>query len=87
MQVAKIADITRVPLPIDYRRMYRGRAHVQVGQQLVNPAEIEFVLELSPFGSQNVTVSFLDQTDYPIIPALRIIKEHIKSLDRSGGLP
>lgn len=87
MQIATIEEITRIPLSVDYRRVYRGRVHVQVGRQCLSPSEIEFALELSPFGNQNVTVRFLDRTDYPIVPALRILKEYIKSLDRSGGLP
>ena len=83
MQIVTIEEITRIPLSVDYRRVYRGRVHVQVGKQCLSPSGIEFALELSPFGNQNVTVRFLDRT----VPAVRILKEYITSLDRSGGLP
>jgi hypothetical protein len=87
MKIEKIADIERVPLAIDYRRMYRGTAHIAIGDTPAAPCPIEFALELSPFGSQEISVSFLQQTDYPIVPAKKILQQHIAELDRSRALP
>ncbi len=87
MKVNDIDKIERIPLAIDYRRMYRGEARISVGDSSHSTSPIEFVLELSPYGSQQVTISFLESTDYPIVPAMKLLKEHIRELDRSGVLP
>lgn len=87
MQVKKIDNIKRIPLAIDYRRMYRADAEIAIGSAAVGSCPIEFVLELSPFGMQQVSVTFLGPTDYPVIPAIKLLKEHIVDLDRKGTLP
>ena len=87
MQVNKIENVKRIPLAIDYRRMYRADAEIAFGITAVSSCPIEFVLELSPYGTQQVSVSFLGPTDYPIIPAINLLREHIVDLDRKGSLP
>jgi hypothetical protein len=87
MKVETIDNIERVPLAIDYRRIYRGVAKISIGERTVGAPRIEFSLELSPFGQQEVSVSFLERADYPLVPAIRILKEHIKTLDGNGQLP
>jgi len=84
--IDRINDIERVPLAIDYRRMYRAQLYVTVGGRTVGPTSIEFVLEMSPLGTHEVSVNFLDRTDYPTVPAIRMIKERIATLDRDGTL-
>ena len=86
MTIARISEIERVPLAVDYRRMFRGDVYVSVGSQTVGPTRIEFVLELSPFGTHEVTVRFLDTAHFPLVPVIRLLKEHIGELDRAGGL-
>lgn len=86
MTIERISDIERVPLAIDYRRMFRANLFVAIGTKTLGPTRIEFVLELSPFGSNEVSVNFLDHTDYPTIPAIRMLKEYVGELDRSGSL-
>jgi len=87
MNVEHLSEIERIPLAIDYRRLYRAAALMQIGDRSATPARIEFSLELSPFGSQEVSVRFLDQPEYPLVPALRLLKEHIQTLDKEGALP
>ncbi|MEX2442364.1 MAG: hypothetical protein WD492_02080 [Alkalispirochaeta sp.] len=87
MTVARISDITRVPLAIDYRRIYRGTAIISVGDKELPGCKIEFSLEMSPWGKHEVSVRFIDRADYPIVPAIRILKEYITTLDRNGELP
>lgn len=86
MTIERISEIERVPLAIDYRRMFRAQVFVAVGGRTVGPTPIEFVLEMSPFGTHDVSVNFLDRTDYPIVPAIRMIKDRIIELDRDGTL-
>lgn len=87
MTVQSIADIERVPLAIEYRRMYRGTAILAIGDRPTPGSRIEFALELSPLGGHEITVSFLESADYPLVPAIRLLKEHIKQLDKDGYLP
>ncbi|SIQ89040.1 hypothetical protein SAMN05920897_11756 [Alkalispirochaeta americana] len=87
MKVKEIDNIERIPLAIDYRRMYRARVTIAIGEAESSPCPVEFALELSPFGSQQVSVTFLGNTDYPLIPAVRLLKQHLVDLDRAGGLP
>ncbi len=86
MKIERLDSVERVPLAVDYRRMYRGQLYVSVGAQTIGPTDIEFVLELSPFGTQEVQVNFLDATDYPVVPAIRLLKDHIGNLDKDGQL-
>lgn len=87
MTVDRLESIERVPLAIDYRRLYRAAAVIEVGGRTMRPATIEFALELSPFGGHEITVSFIGATEYPIVPAIRILKEHIRDLERNRQLP
>ena len=87
MKVDTIENIERVPLAIDYRRMYRGTVMLAIGQRTTSSSRIEFALEMSPFGSHEVSVSFLETTEYPLVPAIKLLKEFIKNLDRDGHLP
>lgn len=87
MKVDHLEAIERVPLAIDYRRLYRARVVIAIADRKTSPTPIEFSLELSPFGGYEITVQFLDGAEYPLIPALKLVKEHIKTLDRTGDLP
>lgn len=87
MKVETISAIERVPLAVDYRRMYRGSAQIVIGTMQTAPCPIEFVLEMSPLGTHEVSITFLGPTDYPTIPALQVLKQYISDLDRRGALP
>lgn len=87
MKVEAIEEISRVPLSVDYRRMYRGRAVISVGDRATPATPIEFVLEMSAWGTHDVSVSFLGSTEYPTIPATNVLKEYIQGLNRAGALP
>lgn len=87
MKIVDIEAIERRPLAIDYRRQYRGNAVIAVGEQLDFRAPIEFTLELSALGHHEISVQFLAPTDFPLVPALRLLKEHIRTLDGGGRLP
>lgn len=87
MNVESIKNISRIPLAIDYRRMYRGVAVIRVVGNTTPSCPIEFVLEQSPLGGYDVSVTFLEPMDFPIVPAIRQLKAFITDLDRGGGLP
>lgn len=87
MTVARLERIERVPLAIDYRRMYRAAAVLAIGSHEAPEAPIEFTLEMSPMGGHEVSIRFPESVDYPLVPAIRLLKDHIQHLDRDGKLP
>lgn len=87
MEVVSIDDIERVPLAVSYRRAYNGTAVLKVGQVPKNTKRIEFTLEQSPMGMHEVHVSFLEEADFPLVPAIRALKEYIQNLNQTGDLP
>lgn len=87
MTVARLLEIERIPLAIDYRRMYRANAVLAIGTHETPASPIEFTLEMSPMGSHEVSVRFPSSVDVPLVPAIRLLKDHITHLDRDGQLP
>ncbi|MFW5826613.1 MAG: hypothetical protein ACOCU4_00895 [Alkalispirochaeta sp.] len=87
MTVAEISNLERIPMAIDYRRTYRGTTIIAVGDRRLPGCRIEFTLEMSPWGTHEVNVRFIDPAEYPIVPAIKILKEHIATMDRNGELP
>ena len=87
MEVLSIDDIERKPLAVSYRRAYHGTAVLKIGQVPKNTKRIEFTLEQSPMGKYEVHVSFLEEADFPLVPAVRALKEYIEKLHTDGVLP
>jgi hypothetical protein len=87
MNVTRLEAIERIPLAIDYRRLYQAQAILSIADRDTTPVRIEFSLELSPFGGNEVSVRFLESADYPLVPAMKLLKEHIKAIDKAGSLP
>jgi hypothetical protein len=86
MKVLAIKEIVRKDVPIYYRRLFTGIAVLEL---LKDPVErrIDFSIEHKPTGAKEVSVTFLDAVDYPLIPLNREMKKFIDHLDASGGLP
>jgi len=86
MKVLSIKDMIRKDYPIYYRKLYTGVAVIEMNK---GPADyrIDFSIEYKPTGSKDVSVSFIDSIDYPLIPISRELKQFISDLDSAGGLP
>lgn len=87
MEVISIDDIERKPLAVSYRRAYEGTAVLKIGEVPKNTKRIEFTLEQSPMGKHEVHVSFLEEADFPLVPAIRALRQYIEQLQREGDLP
>ena len=87
MEVISIDDIERKPLAVSYRRAYEGTAVLKIGEVPKNTKRIEFTLEQSPMGKHEVHVSFLEDADFPLVPAIRALRQYIEQLQREGDLP
>lgn len=87
MEVLSIDDIERKPLAVSYRRAYQGTAVLKIGEVPKNTKRIEFTLEQSPMGKHEVHVTFLEEADFPLVPAIRALRHYIEELQKDGELP
>jgi len=86
MKVISIKDMIRKDVPIYYRRLYTGTAVIEMAEGNKN-YRIDFSIEHKPTGQKDVSVSFIDTVDYPLVPLIREIKKYITEADNVGGLP
>jgi len=86
MKISCIKDMIRKDVPIYYRRLYTGVAIVEFNQVSTN-IRIDFSLETKPTGQKEVTLSFIDKLDFPLVPLSKELKQYIIELDDAGGLP
>ena len=87
MKVITIKDMIRKDVPIYYRRLYTGVAVIELSKDGVNDYRIDFSIEHKPTGCKDITVSFIDTIDYPLIPVNKELKQYIDTMDCAGGLP
>ena len=87
MKVVELTDVSRRETPLYYRRAFTATAMLEHGSARPMAKKVEFVLEHSPLGPINITVKMLDDLDYPLLPAIQAIKEHVQDLELSGRLP
>jgi hypothetical protein len=85
MKILSIKDIVRKDVPIYYRRLFSGVAVLELINQSVE-RKIDFSIETKPTGQKDISVTFTDPVDYPLVPLVREIKKFLDDLDRSGGL-
>lgn len=86
MKLTQIADIVKKNVPLHYRNEYTANALFDVADGKVLSKRIEFVVEMSPIGSKDIRINFVDPIDYPLVPVLKSLKDEILVLDRKGSL-
>ena len=86
MKIIEIKNIVRKDVPIYYRRLYTGLAVLDVLNKTVE-ASLDFQIEHKPTGQIEISITRMDEVDYPLIPLQKEIRNHIGSLDSSGKLP
>jgi hypothetical protein len=86
MKLTQIADIVKKNVPLHYRNEYTANAVFALAEGKTLSRRIEFVVEMSPIGSKDIRINFIDPIDYPLVPVLKSLKEEIHILDRKGSL-
>jgi len=86
MKLTQIADIVKKNVPLHYRNEYTANALFDAADGKSLSKRIEFVVEMSPIGSKDIRINFVDPIDYPLVPVLKSLKEEIQVLDRKGSL-
>ena len=86
MKVVNIKDIIRKDVPIYYRLLYTGVAVLDMTKGPEN-YRIDFAIEIKPTGQKEITVSFLDDLNYPLVPVVKELKHFIDTMHTNGVLP
>lgn len=87
MEILELNSIEKKDLAILYRREFTAEAALRfIGSDPVNK-KVFFSIEHLPTGGTKVKASFIDPLDYPLLPALKKLKEHILLLEKQGQLP
>ncbi|MDR1617471.1 MAG: hypothetical protein LBS06_00300 [Treponema sp.] len=86
MKILSVKDIVRKDVPIYYRRLFSGTLVLELIKKPVE-RKIDFSIETKPTGQSEISVTFVDPVDYPLVPLVRETKNFLDALDKSGGLP
>lgn len=86
MRVLQIRDINKKDIPLHYRNEYRGSALFEYGVDTQEESPVEFTIEHSATGEINISARVLNKLNYPLLPALKSLKEYIRQLEREGKL-
>jgi hypothetical protein len=86
MKILGIKDIIRKDVPIYYKRFYKGILSLDLMNKSLD-SPLEFIIEHKPTGQTEITVTHLDEVDYPIVPLMKELKNFINELDATRKLP
>jgi len=86
MKLTEISDIVKKDIPLHYRNEYTANAVFDLAEGKTLSRRIEFIVEMSPIGSKDIRINFVDPIDYPLVPVLKSLKDEIHELDRKGSL-
>jgi len=86
MKVVAVKDIIRKDVPIYYRLLYTGVAVIDLGK---GPSDyrIDFTIEIKPTGQKEISVTFLDNIEYPLVPLIKELKTIIDKMHEDELLP
>ena len=90
MTLLELKNLHRKEIPLRYVNEYSGAAvfekpDFQGSGRVEHP--VEFRIEHSALGKRDIRVKLFGSLDYPLLPILRHLKEHISDLDSRGMLP
>jgi hypothetical protein len=86
MKVVELRELSRREAPIHYIREYTAVAALESSGG-ISEADIAFTLERKPLGPPAISVRVLDAVDWPLLPVVRAIRDHVAELDHKGLLP
>jgi hypothetical protein len=86
MKVVAIKDIIRKDVPIYYRLLYTGVSVIELAKGAAD-YRIDFTIEIKPTGLKEISVTFLDNIEYPLIPIIKELKAIIDNMHSNELLP
>lgn len=86
MKIIDLKQIERKDTPIYYRRFYSGLITMEILNKHID-RKIDFKIEMMPTGKKDISITFEQPVDYPVVPLMRELKQYLDELDKSGKLP
>ncbi len=86
MKVLELKNIEKKNIPLHYRNEFKGSAVFEYTHQKQEESPVEFTLEHSATGSVDISVRILKKLNYPLLPALKSLKDYIRDLEKQGKL-
>jgi hypothetical protein len=87
MKVVSLNSLSRKESPIQYRRVFSGSAVFEIFGSQTPEKQVEFTIEHHAHGTPSIHVHLADEVDYPLLPVLSELKQHIREMDKRGHLP
>jgi len=87
MKVLAINNLVKRDLLVYYRREFSASALIEFPGRSPMEKNVSFSLEHAPTGETHVKASFLDDIDYPLVPAMRHLQSYILDMEKKGLLP
>jgi hypothetical protein len=85
MKVLELRELARREAPIHYIREYTAIAVLEAFGSRAETG-IAFTLEQKPLGPPEISLRVLDPVDWPLLPIVRALRDHLAELDRKGLL-
>lgn len=86
MNLKALNNVNKKDLPLEYRKIFTGDAVFETPLHQNLETGIEFSLEKNASGATDIRIKINDAIDYPLLPLIRTLKEHIRDLDMKGKL-
>ena len=86
MKVLQIRDIKKKNIHLHYRNDFNGAAVFEFSKDNKEEVPVEFSVEHSATGTIDITAKMLKKINYPLLPALETLKDHIRGLEKRGKL-
>lgn len=87
VHVHELSDLRRKGESLHYRREYSATAKVQYLGEENAALPVSFTIEQNALGNKEISVQVAGDLDYPKLPLIRAIREHIRELDGERKLP
>ena len=85
MKIIDIRNLSKKENFLHYRNEYSGSLVYQIGSS-EEESGLEFSLERTATGQREIAVTFPESIHYPLIPAIRKVKEYVVNMDDRGEL-
>lgn len=85
MRVLELRNVSSKESPLHYMREFNAVAILEsAGMQSEIP--LAFTVERRPVGGPDISVRFIEEPDWPLVPLLRSVKDLVLDLDKKGKL-
>ena len=86
MRILDITNIAKKDSPISYREVFSGSVVYETATNEQNERKMEFTLERNAMGAVEIQIDLKEAIDYPLVPAIKSLKDYIATLEKEGKL-